>query len=87
MPLAEAARRGMGAQRSLLEAPGHLISSGEEAGLSMFLLAILFLWDCWVIPSGPTPAVFISHDEYGVVDLRHGDGSLTPRLKHLGVVE
>ena len=87
-PLAEAARRGLGADRPLAESPGHLVRLGEDdAGLSVLVLAVLFLWDCWVLPAGRRPAVFVSHDEYVVVDPRGDDHGVGARLQALGVVE
>jgi hypothetical protein len=85
-PLVEAARRGFGAHRPLNETPGHLVRLGEDDfGLSIVCLAILFLWDCWVLPSDGRPAVYLSHDEFGVVDLRGGDRGLGRRLELFGV--
>lgn len=85
-PLAEAVRRGFGAELTLDQAPGHLARLGEDdAALSMLTLAMLFLWDCWVLPSDRRPAVFVSHDEYGVVDVRGDDMGLPERLALLGV--
>ena len=87
-PLAEAARRGLGADRPLAESPGHLVRLGEDdAGLSILALAMLFLWDCWVLPASRRPAIFVSHDEYGVVDPRGDDHGLWARLQALGAVE
>lgn len=71
-PLAEAARRGLGAAQPLQATPGHLARAGEsDAGLSVLCLAVLFLWDCWVLPTGGS-AVFVSHDEYGAADAAGG---------------
>lgn len=87
-PLAEAARRGFGAELALHETPGHLARLGEDdAALSILSLAVLFLWDCWVLPSRGRPAVFVSHDEYGVVDTRGDDMGLARRLSLLGVAD
>jgi hypothetical protein len=70
-PLAESARTAWGAPGPLSNYPGHLVYLGEhEDGLSVLVLAVLFLWDCWVLPSGGTKAVFISHDEFGVAYFR-----------------
>jgi hypothetical protein len=86
-PLAEAARRGFGADRPLRETPGHLAQPGEDdAALGVLCLAVLFLWDCWVLPAGAAPAVFVSHDEFGVVDPRGDDRGLGQRLEQLGLI-
>ena len=87
LPLAEAVRRGLGAQDTLDTTPGHLVRLGEsDAGLSILCLAILFLWDCWVLPAGGRPALFLSHDEFGVADVRAGDFGLGRRLSALDVL-
>jgi hypothetical protein len=84
-PLAEAARRGFGAERPMHETPGHLARPGEDdAGLGVLCMAVLFLWDCWVLPADERPAVFVSHDELGVVDPRGDDRGLRQRLEALG---
>jgi hypothetical protein len=87
MPLAEAARRGLGAEHSLDDRPGHLVRLGErDAGLSILCLAMLFLWDCWLLPSDSRPAVFVSHDEYGMVAPSGNDGGLEGLLRSRGVL-
>jgi len=84
-PLAEAARRGFGAERPMHETPGHLARSGDDdAALGVLCMAVLFLWDCWVLPADGRPAVFVSHDELGVVDPRDDDRGLRQRLEALG---
>lgn len=66
-PLAEAARSSWGATAPLHQGPGHLVRIGEsDDGLSVLVLAFLFLWDCWLLPAGEPQALFLSHDEYGV---------------------
>jgi hypothetical protein len=85
-PLAEAVRRGVGADRPLHEGPGHLFAEGQEdAALSILTLSVLFLWDCWLLPAGEHPCVFVSHDEYGIVGTCHGDGGLAQFLRALDV--
>ena len=87
VPLAEAARRGLGAEHSLDDRPGHLVRLSEsDAGLSILCLAVLFLWDCWLLPADSRPAVFVSHDEFGVADPRGDDRGLEGRLQALGVL-
>ena len=68
LPLAAAVRRGYGETRSLDDAPGTIIGRDEaDAGLSLVALAILFLWDCWLLLPGGKAACFLSHDEYGAI--------------------
>ena len=68
LPLAAAVRRGYGETRSLHDAPGAIIGREEaDAGLSLVALAILFLWDCWLLLPGGQVACFLSHDEYGAI--------------------
>ncbi len=68
LPLAAAVRRGYGETRSLHDAPGAIIGRDEtDAGLSLMALAILFLWDCWLLLPGGQMACFLSHDEYGAI--------------------
>jgi hypothetical protein len=87
-PLAEAARRGLGADRPLHESPGHLFGSGEDdAALSILTLSVLVLWDCWLLPAGDLPWVFVSHDEYGVTGTRHGDRGLAAFLRAIEVLD
>jgi hypothetical protein len=67
-PLVRAARAGLGESRSLFEAPGCLARMGEDGpAISMVCLAILFLWDCWLLQPNGQLAVFLSHDEFGGV--------------------
>jgi len=66
-PLAESARTSWGATAPLAALPGHIVSQDEsQDGLSLLVLALLFLWDSWLITSGGNKAAFVSHDEYGV---------------------
>jgi hypothetical protein len=87
-PLAEAARRGLGATRALGETPGHLVRRGEDdAAVSVLCLAVLFLWDCWVLPAAGGPALFLSHDELGVAETRGTGERLAPLLEAHGVLD
>ena len=68
MPLALGFRRSLGEERLLIEAPGCLARLAEDdEALSILVLAILFLWDCWMLSDDGATAVFLSHDEWGVV--------------------
>ena len=87
-PLVEAARRGLGAERALADSPGHLVHAGEdEEGLSVLVLAVLFLWDCWLLSAAQRPAVFVSHDEYGVIAGHADVAGLRCRLEAFGIAE
>lgn len=84
MPLARAVRERFGETRPLIEAPGTRFELGEDAeGMSLWSLSILFLWDAFLLASGGEAAVFISHDEYGVVLTRSLDAAL-PIERRLG---
>jgi hypothetical protein len=70
-PLAESARAAWGAPGPLAAYPGQLVGLNEhEDGLSGLVLAILFLWDCWLLHSGGSRAAFLSHDEFGIATFR-----------------
>jgi hypothetical protein len=78
MPLVTALRRAFGEGRTLDEAPGHQFRLGEDAeGLSFFCVALLFLWDAYLLAGGGEMAVFISHDEYGVVLSRNTEAGVS----------
>ncbi|HEX5064632.1 MAG TPA: hypothetical protein VFY49_00825 [Myxococcota bacterium] len=82
--LAESARRAWGAPGLLAEYPGHLVRGGEhEDGISLLVLALVFLWDCWLLlPSSKGSALFVSHDEIGVAYARH-ETELAPLVRRL----
>jgi hypothetical protein len=66
MPLYSALRYGLGDSGGLANAPGHAVDSHEaDHGLSVVILAILFLWDAWVLTDAGA-ALFLSHDEWGL---------------------
>jgi hypothetical protein len=68
MPLALGFRRSLGEERPLIAAPGCLARLAEDDdALSILVLAILFLWDCWMLSGDGAMAAFLSHDEWGVV--------------------
>ena len=88
MPMAEAARKGLGATHPLNDTPGHLVRLGEDdAGLTILCFAILFLWDCWVLRRDHRLAIFLSHDEFGVVEAGADDFGLRSRFDALGVAK
>jgi hypothetical protein len=71
-PLADSARASWGATAPLAQQPGHLVHLGEsDDGLSALVLAVLFLWDLWLLPAGGKRAVHVSHDEFGIVWFAH----------------
>ena len=77
MPLAVSLRRAFGEQRPLIEAPGHQFRLGEDSdALSFLSVALLFLWDAYLLSAGGEVAVFVSHDEYGVLLTRNPDAGL-----------
>lgn len=54
-----------GEKRLLIEIPAQVISKNEhEDGLSILTLAVLFLWDCYVLTKDGK-FIFYSHDECG----------------------
>jgi hypothetical protein len=68
LPIAATLRLGFGETRSIEAAPGIVVCTRESAdGLSMFVLAVLFLWDCWLINANSSGCVFVSHDEFGLI--------------------
>ena len=62
-------RQSYGELTLLGESPGHLFLGYEGADLISYIqLAILFGWDFHVLPSPDYVALFVSHDEYIVVN-------------------
>jgi hypothetical protein len=82
-------RAAFGETRSLMEAPGHLVEPHQDAdGLSVLVVASLFLWDCWMyLETGLI--VMISHDEVGLVleDKSGEQSSARSCLANAGVLE
>jgi len=63
-------RKSYGENRMLKEAPAHLVKSKEiEDGISIVTLAVLFLWDCYILTKDNQKFCFYSHDEYGLLKL------------------
>ena len=70
-PLAESARSSWGAPGPLASYPGQVVALGEhDDGISALVLALLFLWDCWLLPADGSRAALVSHDEFGVAFFR-----------------
>jgi hypothetical protein len=81
LPLAATLRLGFGETRPMEEAPGVVVRTGESAdGLSMFVVAVLYLWDCWLFNANGSACVFVSHDEFGLIYCKTEAESV--RLQH-----
>ena len=60
-------RMSYGETRPLSQCPGHVFEEGEiEDAISFVTLAVLFLWDCYVVTPERSKLLFFSHDEYGL---------------------
>jgi hypothetical protein len=74
MHVFERFRMSYGETRRLIDSPGHLFEGAEiEDATSFVTIAILFLWDCYVVSPGRSKLLYLSHDEYGMtkgVDLQ-----------------
>jgi hypothetical protein len=67
MPLFSRWRASFGETRHLIDAPGHLVEEADaDDGFSLFMMACLFLWDCWLY-SEDGVIIALSHDEIGEV--------------------
>jgi hypothetical protein len=67
LPLFTKWRAAFGENRALIDARGHVVEPSEDDdGLSVLVMAALFLWDCWIY-IGNGAVVMISHDECGSV--------------------
>jgi len=89
MPLFTRWRAAFGENRTLMEACGNVVQPGEDAdGLSILVVASLFLWDCWMYAETGAVAM-ISHDEFGfVLEPRdHGESTVRAQLNKLGVLQ
>jgi hypothetical protein len=74
MHVFERFRLSYGETRQLIDSPGHLFAATEfEDAVSFVTLAVLFLWDCYVVTPAVGKLLYFSHDEYG---LSHGAESL-----------
>ena len=61
-------RQSYGEKRVLGEVPAQLIHKDEyEDGISIVTLAVLFLWDCYVLTKENEEFCFYSHDEFGLI--------------------
>jgi hypothetical protein len=60
-------RMSYGETRLLNHSPGHVFDKDEiEDAISFVTLAVLFLWDCYVVTPKRSKFLFFSHDEYGL---------------------
>jgi hypothetical protein len=70
-PLFYRLREALRETRNLRDAPGHVVGPRDnDDGLSILVVAALFLWDCWLYSS--TAIVEISNDEVGTFFQRQG---------------
>ncbi|HEY7999116.1 MAG TPA: hypothetical protein VIE87_09875 [Pseudolabrys sp.] len=60
-------RMSYGETRPLIQSPGHVFDQSEfEDAVSFVTLAVLMLWDCYVVTPKRSKLLFFSHDEYGL---------------------
>lgn len=60
-------RMSYGETRPLIQSPGHIFNQTEiEDAVSFVTLAVLFLWDCYVVTPKRGKLLFFSHDEFGL---------------------
>jgi hypothetical protein len=60
-------RMSYGETRLLSDSPGHVFEQREiDDAISFVTLAVLFLWDCYVVTPKRSKLLFFSHDEYGL---------------------
>lgn len=65
MPLFTRFRQALGESRSLIEAPGHVVSASDsDDAVSVIATSLLFIWDCYGISASGRDALYISHDEF-----------------------
>ena len=70
MHIFERLRKSYGEVRRLGEAPANIFEAGEiEDAISFVTVAVLFLWDCYVLTPRGAKLLFFSHDEYGSTNL------------------
>jgi hypothetical protein len=69
MHIFERLRLSYGEKRPLTQSPGQLFEEGEsDDAISFVTLAVLFLWDCYVVTPKCTKFLFFSHDEFGLTN-------------------
>ena len=53
----------------MIDSPGHVFDRGEiDDAISFVTLAVLFLWNCYVVTPRRSKLLFFSHDEYGLTE-------------------
>jgi hypothetical protein len=68
IPLVTTLRRGMGCLERLEESPCHLFLENEiDDAISLLIVSLIFIWDCFVVDSDQRLMCFVSHDEYLVL--------------------
>lgn len=66
LPLFDRFRQAFGERRPLIECPGHLVPPVErDDAISILVLSVLYLWNCYLLSAGGDHALFVSHDQYG----------------------
>ena len=66
-PLVDRLRASYGETRGLIDVPAQVFESGEaEHATSFVVVAVLFLFDCYVICPKQRRIVMFSHDEWGL---------------------
>lgn len=60
-------RMSYGETRPLFQSPGHIFDQAEiEDATSFVTLAVLMLWDCYVVTPKRSKLLFFSHDEFAL---------------------
>jgi hypothetical protein len=84
IPLFTRFRQGVGEPRTLLEAPGHVITAADlDDGISVLAMALWFLWDCAVFSERRGPVFVCSYDAWDSFFIPP-DYDRTPLLIHIG---
>jgi hypothetical protein len=79
-------RSSYGDARKLGEAPGHLFLDYEKSALTTFLSqAIQFGWGAYVVPNPLWSQIFLSHDEWVLVDSESGFEAIREDIKRLSL--
>jgi hypothetical protein len=67
MHVFERFRQSYGETRWLIHSPAHVFAQADiEDAISFVTLAVLFLWDCYVVTPKRGKLLFFSHDEFGL---------------------
>jgi hypothetical protein len=66
MPLFRRLRQALGEHRPLIETSGHVALPHEaDDAVSILVMSLQFIWDCYMLSASGRDAIFISHDEHG----------------------